>query len=105
MSKLKRLALQAGLIGSESSDHEGLADFDWRYFAELVSANTCRRCGKVHDADPVDPVKISNDAAAAIAREIDMQVIMQVGKWMDEDKGYGIGTQEAYDEFVKKRNQ
>lgn len=33
-----------------------------------------------------------------------LKEIAEVGQWMDEDKDYSIGTQEAYDEFVKKRN-
>lgn len=30
--------------------------------------------------------------------------LLKVGEWMDEDKDYEVGTQEAHDEFVKKRN-
>lgn len=30
--------------------------------------------------------------------------LLEVGKWMDEDKGYEISTQEKHDEFVKNRN-
>lgn len=30
--------------------------------------------------------------------------LAEVGKWMDEDKGYSEGTMEAYLEFKKKRN-
>lgn len=29
----------------------------------------------------------------------------QVGSWMDDDKDYKIGTQEEYEEFVRKRNE
>lgn len=31
--------------------------------------------------------------------------LLKVGNWMDEDKGYEIGTQEGYEEFVRKRNE
>lgn len=65
----------------------------------------CKRCGIVHEQDPVDPKKIINDHADALAREIDLQVLAKVGRWMDEDKGYSIGTREAYEEFVRKRNE
>jgi len=29
--------------------------------------------------------------------------LIEVGDWMDEDKGYSIGTEEKYKEFAKKR--
>jgi len=64
----------------------------------------CKRCGKVHNQPAIDVDKLTHEAAAELAREIDKQALLQVGAWMDEDKGYSIGTREAYDEFVKKRN-
>lgn len=64
----------------------------------------CKRCGKVHSAPAIDVDKLTDAAAAELAREIDKEALLQVGAWMDEDKGYALGTREAYDEFVKKRN-
>lgn len=64
----------------------------------------CERCNRYHDGPPVDPDKIADDAAAALAREIDKQALLMVGAWMDEDKGYALGTREKYEEFVKNRN-
>lgn len=34
--KIRKLALQAGLNAPYGSDHEGLRDFDYRKFAELI---------------------------------------------------------------------
>ena len=44
---LKELARKAGLIAPHGSDREGLADFDYRMFAELIvnaAVNECRKC-------------------------------------------------------------
>lgn len=67
----------------------------------MENGKWCHRCGR----QPVDPNKIIHDHAADIARHIDMQVMATVGGWMDEDKGYSIGTQEKYEEFVRMRNK
>lgn len=37
-------------------------------------------------------------------KRTDLVTLAKVGRWMDEDKGYSIGTREAYEEFVRKRN-
>ena len=42
--------------------------------------------------------------AEALAREIDKEILLSVGAWMDDDKDYVLGTREKYEEFVKKRN-
>ena len=34
--RIKELAMQSGLIAPYGSDHEGLADFDYRRFADLI---------------------------------------------------------------------
>jgi hypothetical protein len=34
--RIKQLAIEAGLNATHSSDHEGLADFDYRKFADLI---------------------------------------------------------------------
>jgi predicted Rossmann fold nucleotide-binding protein DprA/Smf involved in DNA uptake len=65
----------------------------------------CPRCHKIHNAPPVDIEKIVADHAADLAREIDKEALMKVGAWMDEDKGYALGTREKYEEFVRKRNE
>lgn len=66
---------------------------------------TCERCGRDHTNDkPYNEQEALNRAGDELAREIDKQALLQVGAWMDEDKGYSLGTREAYDEFVKKRN-
>jgi hypothetical protein len=33
-----------------------------------------------------------------------MNTLLEVGKWLDDNKNYQLSTQEKYDEFVKKRN-
>lgn len=35
-ARIKELAIEAGLIATMSSDHEGFRDFDYRKFAELI---------------------------------------------------------------------
>lgn len=41
--RIKELAIQAGLIAPYGSDREGLADFDYRKFAELI----VQECGEI----------------------------------------------------------
>ena len=65
----------------------------------------CPRCNKIHNEPPVDIEQIASDHAAELAREIDKEALIRVGAWMDEDKGYALGTRENYDEFVRKRNE
>lgn len=36
---IKELAKEAGLIATYGSDHEGLRDFDYRKFAQLIVEN------------------------------------------------------------------
>ena len=33
-----------------------------------------------------------------------MNPLIEVGKWLDDDKDYRLSTEEEYNEFVKKRN-
>jgi hypothetical protein len=33
-----------------------------------------------------------------------MNPLIEVGKWLDDDKDYRLSTEEKYNEFVKKRN-
>jgi hypothetical protein len=68
-----------------------------------MTDNVCKRCGKVHTEPPVDPDKIVADHAAEIANQIDYDILMAAANVMT-DKGYGLGTQEGYEEFVRKRN-
>lgn len=66
----------------------------------------CRRCGRDHSNDkPYNEQEAIDRAGAEIAREIDKEAILRVGAWMDEDKGYALGTREKYEEFVRKRNE
>jgi hypothetical protein len=50
--RIKELARQAGLIAPYGSDREGLRDFDYRMFAELI----VRECLSI-----VEPTEDSND--------------------------------------------
>ncbi len=34
-----------------------------------------------------------------------MKDLLEVGSWLDDEKDYQIGTKEAYDAFVAKRNE
>lgn len=43
-NRVKKLAIEAGLIATQSSDHEGLKDFDYRKFAELVVKECLDQC-------------------------------------------------------------
>lgn len=47
--RIKELARQAGLIAPYGSDHEGLADFDYRKFAELIVRECADVCSNVLD--------------------------------------------------------
>ena len=33
-----------------------------------------------------------------------MNSLLEVGKWLDDDKDYQLSSKEKYDEFVKMRN-
>jgi hypothetical protein len=50
--RIKELALQAGLIAPYGSDREGLRDFDYRMFAELI-VNQCADVAQQHNKSPV----------------------------------------------------
>lgn len=50
--KIKELARKAGLIAPYGSDREGLRDFDYREFAELI----VRECGQVYIQNQQDGV-------------------------------------------------
>lgn len=69
----------------------------------------CTKCV----GEPLNQQEIIEKAADEIAREIDRELMktmllaasnVMVDKGYDMDVEYAIGTQEAYDEFVKKRN-
>jgi hypothetical protein len=47
--RIKQLARQAGLIAPYGSDREGLSDFDYREFAELI-VRECANVAADHDA-------------------------------------------------------
>jgi hypothetical protein len=47
--RIKELARQAGLIAPYGSDREGLSDFDYREFAELI-VRECANVAAEHDA-------------------------------------------------------
>ena len=42
--RIRKLALQAGLNAPYGSDHEGLRDFDYRKFAELIIQECLLQC-------------------------------------------------------------
>lgn len=103
MSKLLELAIQAGLRKEHGSDREYMSDFDWRDFAKLVSANTCKRCGKVHDDEPFDQQVAINKAADEIARQIDREALLQAGM-IHEGGGYELSTHEKQQAWERQRN-
>ena len=43
-NRVKELAIEAGLIATMNSDHEGLKDFDYRKFAELIIQGCLDQC-------------------------------------------------------------
>ena len=49
---IRDIAIEAGLIAPYGSDHEGLRDFDYRKFAELL----IKECIRIaHETDNVQP--------------------------------------------------
>jgi len=42
--RIRELAIQAGLNAPYGSDHEGLRDFDYRKFAELIVRECANHC-------------------------------------------------------------
>lgn len=63
--------------------------------------NWCKRCNRYHDAEPVDPSKIAEGHADALAKEIDQMVLASLHM---SDKGYKLSTHEKQAEFERKRN-
>ena len=49
--RIRELAIQSGLNAPYGSDHEGLRDFDYRNFAELI----VRECASIIESQDVDP--------------------------------------------------
>jgi hypothetical protein len=104
MDKILELAKEAGLRKEHGSDREYIGDFDWRLFAQLISQNTCKRCGKVHNGPAFDEQVAINKAGDEIAREIDRMVMTHAGIIHEGDGGYELSTHEKYEEFNRKRN-
>jgi hypothetical protein len=55
--RIRELAIQSGLNAPYGSDHEGLRDFDYRKFAELIIRECLdivnRKEYSYHEADPL----------------------------------------------------
>jgi hypothetical protein len=49
--RIQELAVQAGLNAPYGSDHEGLRDFDYKKFAELI----VQECAGIIESQDVDP--------------------------------------------------
>ena len=47
--RIRELALQSGLRAPYGSDHEGLRDFDYRKFAELIVRECANHCDLLLD--------------------------------------------------------
>jgi hypothetical protein len=47
--RIKELAIQSGLNAPYGSDHEGLRDFDYRKFAELIVRECANHCDLLLD--------------------------------------------------------
>jgi hypothetical protein len=55
--RIRELAEQAGLNAPYGSDHEGLRDFDYRKFAELIiqeCADLCSKTASGRDAEAIE---------------------------------------------------
>jgi hypothetical protein len=55
--RIKELAIQSGLNAPYGSDHEGLRDFDYRKFAELIvqeCADLCSITASGRDAEAIE---------------------------------------------------
>lgn len=66
MNKIRGLAIQSGLIAPYGSEHEGLVDFDWRKFAELIIAECVEVCNRQaeHYAETNNPAPATSTAYA-----------------------------------------
>ena len=62
--RIKKLAIQAGLIAPYASDREGLVDFDYRKFAELI-ATEC--ISVVTNLSPNYPLRYKNNLLIEIS--------------------------------------
>ena len=63
MNRIKELAQQAGLIAPHGSDREGLRDFDYRKFADLIIQDCLQKIEleAAQYAEPVWSVELVND--------------------------------------------
>lgn len=111
MSTIKQLAIRAGLIGSESSDREGLANFDYRHFARLVALDCLRLSEEEirlkYDIVPYNEKEGLDRAADELAKVIDAEILANIragAAVVDDFGGYEESTHEKQAEFARKRN-
>ena len=64
--RIKELARQAGLIAPHGSDHEGLRDFNYRKFAELIVKECVAICKDIDGEDNIDAKSGRQDCAVEI---------------------------------------
>lgn len=63
-----------------------------------------RKVGRVNILDLSNKLKNIRETALENYNPEQIAALLATGDAMDEDKGYSIGTKEAHEEFVKKRN-
>jgi hypothetical protein len=97
-AKIKELAIQAGLIAPYGSDREGLADFDYRKFADLIIQD----CYVALFPALRDMIS-RGQAYEMIRQHFDADSLMVAAEHMS-DKGYELSTHEKQAEFAAKRN-
>lgn len=72
--RIKELAIQAGLVAPYGSDHEGLAEFDYREFARLIVQECLAQVDKVDEACEDDTEKLGISwVGYAIAKHFGVQ--------------------------------
>lgn len=90
MSTIKQLAIRAGLIGSESSDREGLANFDYRHFARLIALDCLRLSEEEirlkYDIVPFKEKEALDRAADELAKVIDAEIMAAVRMEKDYER-------------------
>ena len=64
--RIKELARQAGLIAPYGSDREGLRDFDYREFADMIVRECIAICKDIDGEDNIDARSGRQDCAVEI---------------------------------------
>jgi hypothetical protein len=106
--RIRQLVGQAKFMAEESINKQISANTELNAFAEKFAELIVQECAKIANAgiDPAESHLIGDDILQhfGVEEQTNLNNIIAGAEVMSGDGGYKIGTIEAYQEFVKKRN-